>query len=235
MFFRLLLICLLPFSAFALPKGFVYLKNVDPGIVQSVRYYSDENFTGKKVKGYEVATIILTEQAALALKNINKELNKDGYKMIVYDGYRPVQAVKAFVEWGKNEEESKKHYYFPEISKKEVFDKGFVAYKSSHSRGSTVDVSIMRLKASVKKPVYTKRGNLIFLDDNTEDMGMHFDFFGKESWSQSPIILSKYNKKRKYLQEKMAQQGFKGIEGEWWHFTLIDEPFPNTYFDFIVK
>jgi D-alanyl-D-alanine dipeptidase len=221
--------------ASSLPAGFVYLEDVAPEIKQSVRYFSNENFIGKRIKGYGAGRIILTKEAALTLKKVNEEMQKEGFTLVVYDGYRPQTAVDEFVSWGKSEETSKKNYYYPEISKKDIFKRGFVATKSGHSRGSTVDLTIIKNGKNVTPVKAINRGKFTFLDDGTVDMGMHFDFFGTESWAQSPLISEEFNKRRKFLQEKMVKHGFKVFEGEWWHFTLAKEPFPETYFDFPIK
>jgi D-alanyl-D-alanine dipeptidase len=222
-------------KANALPEGFVYLNEVDPSIQQSVRYYSKENFVGKRIEGYNKPTIIITKKAAEALKKVNQDLNKDGYTLVVYDGYRPQRSVDEFAQWGRNEDDLKKSFYYPMLAKREIFEKGFVATKSTHSRGSTADITIIKsgLKVCEVKP--EKRGDLIFLNDCTEDMGMHFDFFGEESHSQTLLISPEYNKKRLYLTQIMEANGFKGVKEEWWHFTLKNEPFPETYFNFEVK
>lgn len=222
-------------KANALENGFVYLKQVAPKIQQSVRYYSTENFIGKKIEGYNAPEIILTEKAAEALKNLNEELLLEGYELVVYDGYRPQMAVDDFVHWGRDDREGEKALYFPSISKEDIFKRGFVAYKSSHSRGSTVDLTIIKKGKKVQKIKQIKRNGLIFLDDGTVDMGVHFDFFGTESWASSPLMPQKYNKIRAYLKEKMEKYGFKGMAGEWWHFTLKEEPFPDTYFTFTIE
>ncbi len=222
-------------NANALPEGFVYLNEVDPSIQQSVRYYSKENFVGKRIEGYNKPTIIITKEAAEALKKVNQDLNKDGYTLVVYDGYRPQRSVDEFARWGRNEDASKKSFYYPDLTKKAIFERGFVATKSSHSRGSTADITIIKSDLKVCEVKPQKRGELIFLNDCTEDMGIHFDFFGEESYSQTSLVSPEYNKKRLYLTTTMEKHGFKGMEGEWWHFTLINEPFPKTYFDFEVK
>lgn len=222
-------------SQASLPQGFVYLKDVSPEIRQSVRYHSSENFTGKRVSGYGAPKIILTEKAALALKKVNAELQKEGFTLVVYDGYRPQMAVDEFLNWGRSHEQSKKSYYFPEISKEDIFKRGFVSGKSSHSRGSTVDLTIIQNELQVCKVKPIKRGKFIFLDDCTEDMGMHWDFLGSESWAESPLMAKEFNEKRKFLVAKMEKYGFKVAKGEWWHFTLKDEPYPKTYFNFKIQ
>jgi D-alanyl-D-alanine dipeptidase len=217
------------------PEGFVYLKDVAPEIQKSLRYYSDENFVGKKINGYNAPKIIITKQAAIALKNANKKLLEQGYELVVYDAYRPQMAVDHFVAWGKDNSSSKKNEYYPNLNKQEVFSRGFVATKSKHSRGSTVDITIIERGKKVCPIKKIPRGEYIFLDDCTVDMGMHFDFFGEESWSISTLVADSYNQKRAFLKKIMEEHGFLGAQGEWWHFTLINEPFPTTYFTFVVE
>jgi D-alanyl-D-alanine dipeptidase len=221
--------------AFALPQGFVYLKDIAPEIQQSVRYAMEENFAGSILAGYNAKEIILTKDAGMALKKVNEDVLKEGFEIVIYDGYRPRKASIDMIKWAKSLREEKKRFYFPEISKEDIFKRGFVAEKSSHSRGSTVDVTIIKkgLKVCDVKPI--KRGDFIFLDDCTEDMGMHWDFFGTESWTKSPLVSDEMNAKRRFLQNVMEKYGFSGITGEWWHFTLQNEPFKNEYFNFDIQ
>lgn len=218
-----------------LPKGFIYLQEALPDVQQSVRYYSAENFTGRRVAGYEAPKIILTTKLGFILQNVSEDLDKDGFELVIYDAYRPQIAVDDFIKWSSSNDFSKKSHYFPHIKKADIFRRGFVASKSGHSRGSTVDLTIIKKGQKVCDIKPEKRGNLIFLNDCTEDMGMHWDFFGMESWSKSPIISEEYNKKREYLRLKMEKHGFRSYSGEWWHFALIEEAFPETYFNFYVK
>ncbi len=221
-----------------LPEGFVYLKEVIPNVQQVSRYFGKENFIGKRVTGYESPDIIITLKTAESLKKVNDELKERGFELVIYDAYRPQKAVDEFVKWGKTNESSKKELYYPFISKSDIFKRGFVATKSGHSRGSTVDLTIIETgKKALLIPrqvhrVLSNGNKVIFLDDGTLDMGLHFDYFGTESWHNSPLISKEYNKKRKGLRHVMEKHGFKAMEGEWWHYTLENEPFPNTYFDF---
>ncbi len=160
------------------------------------------------------------------------ELAKSGFELVVYDGYRPHKATEDFIAWAKDKTQTKKDYYFPMLSKEEIFERGFVSKRSGHSRGSTVDLTIIKKGQKVHKVKPIQRGKFIFLDDGTEDMGMHWDFFGEESWTESKLIAKEFLEKRKFLKEIMEKHGFKGITGEWWHFTLIDEPFKDKYFNF---
>lgn len=223
------------FNVFALPSGFVYLSDVAPEIEQNIRYYSEENFMGKRITGYNKPIITLTKEASIALKKANEELKKDGFRIVVYDGYRPQMAVDEFVAWESSPDISKKENYFPNLTKPEIFQKGFIVKRSSHSRGSTVDLTIIEIEREVCPVKPVKRNGLTFLDDCTYDFGMHFDFFGPESWSQSKFVSSEFNRRRAYLAKKLVEQGFSPYPEEWWHFTLKNEPFPKTYFNFEIK
>jgi|TARA_A100001011_G_scaffold159088_1_gene167407 D-alanyl-D-alanine dipeptidase len=201
-----------------LEDGFVYLKDIDDSVIVDLKYYSTENFTGQLVEGYHSNTAILTNESASALSNAQDDFNKLGYSLILYDAYRPQRAVDFFVQWSKNLDDTiNKRIYYPNIKKSELFKLGYIAYKSGHSRGSTVDVSLVEL--STNKEL---------------DMGTIFDYFGIESHTFSDDITEKQKSNRLILYEIMSQNGFKNYPKEWWHFTLEKEPF-KKYFDFLVK
>ena len=201
-----------------IPDGFVYLKDIDNEITVDLKYYSKSNFTGKFVDGYYSNNAILTFQAATALINAQKDFKKLGFSLIIFDAYRPQSAVDFFVQWSKDINDTiNKNIYYPNINKSELFDLGYIAYKSGHSRGSTVDVS------------------LIDLSNNTQiDMGTIYDFFGQESSTLYSNISEKQQYNRSLLNDIMSNNGFKNYSKEWWHFTLEDEPF-DKYFNFLVK
>lgn len=215
-----------------MPEGFVYLEDIDSTIQTSIRYNSNHNFIGRKINGYTSNKVIITKEAAVALKKINEEFKKDGFELVIYDAYRPQKAVDDFVKWSKTPEADAKKLYYPSMEKEDIFRRGFVSYKSGHSRGSTVDITIIEKGKKVCNIKEEMRGSYIYLNDCTVDMGMHWDFFGQESHFQTNLISSEYNAKRRYLSNKMLEYGFKVAQGEWWHFTLEGEPFPNKYFDF---
>jgi len=227
--------------AFALPKGFVYLKDIDPTIIENLRYYSNENFMGRKIDGYKSGKVILTKQAAEAISNVQKVLLKDGYSLVIYDAYRPQRAVDSFVQWGADiDDQGEKEKYYPAINKADVFELGYVAVKSSHTRGSTVDLTIIKTNDSLKAIEIKKRqlkdeSWIPFLDDGTVDMGSSFDLFGEASHHDSNLIGSQFLIMRNYLRETMKKYGFNEYKEEWWHYTLKDEPFPDTYFDFEIN
>jgi D-alanyl-D-alanine dipeptidase len=220
--------------------NFVFLNEIDPTIQQSVRYASEENFLGEPVNGYKKDSIVVTRECALALAKVQRRANQDGYSLVVYDGYRPQRAVNHFVEWSQDISNLKKRTeFYPRVDKSRVFELGFIAYKSGHSRGSTVDLTIIALDRQVSHhPVYAQRelspGIFVpFLDDGTVDMGSSFDLFDEASHHDSPIVPEEYLQRRNYLKSIMdADGGFSADIEEWWHYTLREEPFPSTFFDF---
>ena len=201
-----------------LEAGFVYLKDIDDSIVVNLKYYSSENFTGQFVEGYHSNNAILTKESALALSNAQDDFNKLGYSLILYDAYRPQRAVDFFIQWSKNLNDTiNKRIYYPNTKKSELFELGYIAYKSGHSRGSTVDVSLIEISTN-----------------KLLDMGTIFDYFGVESHTFFDDISEKQKSNRLILYEIMSNNGFKNYSKEWWHFTLINEPY-QKYFDFLVK
>ena len=201
-----------------LEDGFVYLNDIDDSIIVNLNYYSNENFTGQFVEGYYSNTAILTKESALALSNAQDDFNKLGYSLILYDAYRPQRAVDFFVQWSKNLNDTiNKRIYYPNTKKSELFELGYIAYKSGHSRGSTVDVSLIEISTN-----------------KVLDMGTIFDYFGVESHTFFDDISEKQKSNRLILYEIMSNNGFKNYSKEWWHFTLKNEPF-QKYFDFLVK
>lgn len=225
----------------SMPKGFVFLTDIDPSIIESVRYYGHENFTGRPVPGYTINRIIMTSKAAEALKQVNESLKKKGYQLVVYDAYRPQRAVDAFIDWGKHPEDNKEQpLYYPTLQKHEIFEEGYVSPKSQHTRGSTVDLTLIPLNQSLKPIQISTRTlsnheTIPFLDDNTLDMGASFDLFHRVSHHKSILITAKQQENRDLLRSEMEKAGFQPYDTEWWHYLLKNEPFPDTYFDFVVK
>lgn len=233
-----------PIPQEAIMKGFVNLAEIDPTICISMRYASSENFLGRPVTGYKDHVILLTRVAAERLKKVQDSVRKDGYSLVVYDAYRPQMAVDDFVKWGKDTTNiAKKDYYYPYVSKTDVFKDGYVAERSGHSAGSVVDITIIKLGAQVhpvkpQRRTLTDGSEIFFLDDGTVDMGASFDFFGPASHSgHNPLVSQQANKMRAYLAEKMACEGFEVIVEEWWHFRLKKElePHRGTFFDFPIE
>ena len=194
------------------------MSDINSSIIVDLKYYSSNNFTGKFVEGYNSNKAILTKEAAVALSNAQDDLNKIGYSLILYDAYRPQSAVDFFVKWSSNINDTiYKNTYYPNIKKSELFKLGYIAYKSGHSRGSTVDVSLVEIES--KKEI---------------DMGTIFDYFGVESHTFFNNLSKKQKLNRLLLYEAMSNNGFKNYSKEWWHFTLENEPF-QKYFDFPIK
>ena len=201
------------------PSGFVLLADYVPHIVQEIRYYTTYNFVGDRIDGYEEPCALLTVEAARALKAVSNELIVQGYRLKVFDAYRPACAVKHFALWGIEDQDIRmKPYFYPELEKQELFSKGYIAKQSSHSRGSTVDLTLLDMKSGKEL-----------------DMGGPFDYFGERSHTDYRGITEEQYQNRMLLQKNMLRHGFRPISCEWWHFTLSDEPYPDTYFAFPVS
>lgn len=202
-----------------LPIGFVHVKEKIPDIVVELRYFGNYNFVGKHIDGYYVNKLVLTEEATRALKAVQSELRKSGLSLKVFDGYRPQRAVNNFVRWANNLNDTiNKGIFYPNVEKENLFREGYIATKSGHSRGSTVDLTIINAKTKI--PL---------------DMGSKFDFFGMRSWVNYEHITEKQKANRQFLQHIMNKHGFRSYAKEWWHFTLKNEPFPYDYFDFPIR
>ena len=201
------------------PSGFVLLADHVPGIIQEIRYYSTYNFIGDRVDGYEEPVAIMTIEAARALLNAANDLFVMGYRLKVFDAYRPVCAVKHFMLWGLEDQDVRmKAYFYPELEKQDLFKLDYIAKQSSHSRGSTVDLTLFNMKTG--KEV---------------DMGGPFDYFGELSHPDYKEITDEQYRNRMILRNAMVRSGFKPFHTEWWHFTLENEPYPDTYFEFPVS
>lgn len=202
-----------------IPKGFVSVNEVIPDIEVELRYYTSNNFVGKPIDGYNSNALILTKETANALRLVHEALQDHNLCLKVYDGYRPQRAVNHFVFWARELHDTiNKQTFYPHVDKRNLFKEGYIASKSGHSRGSTVDLTI--------------------IDGNTGiplDMGSPYDFFGEASWVEYANITEKQKANRQLLQSIMIKYGFRNYPKEWWHFTLRGEPFPNSYFDFLIK
>ena len=198
---------------------FVLLNDVIPNAIYDIRYSSSNNFVGNCIDGYDEPYAILTKKASKSLKKVNDALIPKGYCLKIFDAYRPQQAVNYFKHWATDINDIRmKKYYYPNIDKKLLFEKGYIASKSSHSRGSTVDLTLYNIKTN--KDV---------------DMGGSFDYFDESSNSNYKKITEEQYNNRMFLRKIMLSHGFTGIDEEWWHFTLKNEPFPKVYFDFPVN
>lgn len=203
----------------SLPDGFVYITDVIPDVILEIRYYSTYNFVGVRVDDYLAPVAVLSKDAADALKLANDSLKAQGYALKVFDAYRPQGAVNHFMRWAADEDDIlTKAYFYPDIEKSRIIPDGYVAERSGHSRGSTVDLTIVDMKTG--KEV---------------DMGSPFDFFGLESHHGTDLITTEQTANRLILKSAMESAGFRIYDEEWWHYTLINEPYPDTYFDFWVR
>jgi D-alanyl-D-alanine dipeptidase len=229
--------------ALALPQGFVYADEIEPSLIVEMRYFGEHNFVGAKVDGYKAPRCILTKRAADALKNVQRELLSLNLSLKVYDCYRPVRAVKHFMRWAKDLTDTKtKAEFYPTLIKEDLFKLGYVAERSSHNRGSTVDLTIVPLPAA-PQPKYRLGAQQAACfapaarryQDNSLDMGVGFDCFHELSHTKNPRIGGQQRANRALLWSLMDKHGFENYAKEWWHFTLRDEPHPGTYFDFPVE
>ncbi|MBO4914276.1 MAG: M15 family metallopeptidase [Oscillospiraceae bacterium] len=201
------------------PSGFVLLADYVPHIVQEIRYYSTYNFIGERIDGYEEPCALLTKEAARSLKAVAGEMIVQGYRLKVFDAYRPTCAVKQFVLWGIEDQDVRmKPYFYPELEKQELFAKGYIAKQSSHSRGSAVDLTLLDMKTGKEL-----------------DMGSPFDLFSEASHPDYRGITDGQYENRMLLQHVMVRNGFVPLDCEWWHFALKNEPYPDTYFAFPVS
>lgn len=201
------------------PSGFVLLADYVPGIIQEIRYHSTYNFIGDRIDGYEEPCALLTIEAARALKAVANEVTVQGYRLKVFDAYRPVCAVKYFLLWGIEDQDIRmKPYFYPDLEKQELFERGYIAKQSSHSRGSTVDLTLLDMSTGKEL-----------------DMGSPFDLFSEVSHPDFKGITEEQYANRMILRRVMERNGFLPIDCEWWHFTLANEPYPDTYFEFPVS
>ncbi|MBR3292064.1 MAG: M15 family metallopeptidase [Bacteroidales bacterium] len=201
------------------PSGFVVLTDVVPDVILEIRYFSSFNFVGTRVDGYEQPVALMTREAAQALKAVSDEAMSLGYRLKIWDTYRPQMAVDHFCRWGENVTDTlTKRYFYPYLDKDVVFDQGYIARRSGHSRGSVVDLTLVDMKTG-----------------RDIDMGYGFDWFGGESHPDYRGITEEQYANRMLLRGLMLKHGFLPIEEEWWHFILKDEPYPDTYFTFPVR
>lgn len=200
-------------------SDFVSVTEIIPDIILDIRYYSTYNFVGERINGYEEPCALLTKEAAFALKEASDDFKLKGYKIKIFDAYRPQKAVNHFITWAKDLGNLKmKEEFYPKLDKSILLERGYIAEKSGHSRGSAVDLTLVDFNTGIEI-----------------DMGGKFDFFDESSCSDYKNLNEEQYSNRMFLRNVMISKGFKPLSEEWWHFSLIDEPFPNTYFNFPVN
>ncbi|MDO8527083.1 MAG: M15 family metallopeptidase [Deltaproteobacteria bacterium] len=224
-------------------SAFVSLNEVDPSIIVDMRYFGKHNFIGRQIKGYRAPKCLLTKESAEALTEVQKELKQKSLSLKIYDCYRPQKAVNDFAQWTKNlQNTDMKKEFYPEEPKETLFDRGYIAYKSGHSRGSTMDLTIVPLPAT-EEEIYHEGQPLVEcfapetkrFKDSSIDMGTGYDCFSTLSNTDDKRIRGLQRKNRQLLKTIMEKHGFKNYDKEWWHYTLKNEPFPDRYFNFNVK
>lgn len=241
---RALLLSVLLTMSFALPaqatSGFVVLRDIDPTILHDIRYYTAHNFVGTRIDGYQAPLCILTRPAALALKKVQREMLAQGLTLKVYDCYRPQRAVDHFVRWARDlADQRMKTEFYPNVDKTRLFEDGYIAEKSGHSRGSTLDLTVVKLPPRHQR-AYVPGEKLVNcfapnrFPDNTVNMATGYDCFDTLSHTDDPRVTGKARENRQLLKAAMGRVGFRNLPEEWWHFTLDGEPYPDTYFDFPV-
>lgn len=199
--------------------AFVDASEAVAGLHVEMRYFGEHNFVGRRIDGYEAALCLLTRDAAAALANVQRDLAPHGLGLKVFDCYRPERSVAHFMRWARNiADQSGKSEFYPDVDKRTLFRDGYISARSGHSRGSTVDLTLVRTA-----------------DGREADMGSPFDFFGTRSWPADRSVSSEARANRQLLAAAMQRRGFRSYSKEWWHFTLVREPFPETYFDFPVR
>ena len=202
-----------------IPDGFVDMGEFLASVQIEARYAGSGNFIGAPIDGYEAEKVLLTREAADALLAVQLELREVGLGLKLFDGYRPQRAVDHFVRWAEDlEDDAMKPLYYPHVDKSELFDQGYIAEQSGHSRGSAVDLTLISLETGEEL-----------------DMGTRWDFFDPRSAPSNQEVSPQHRARRMLLQITMMKHGFEPLDTEWWHFNLRDEPYPETYFDFIVE
>lgn len=201
------------------PSGFVLLSDLIPGILQEIRYFSAFNFIGDRLDGYEEPIALFTKEGAAALIGVAREAEELGYVLKIFDAYRPACATRQFAAWSEDcADQRMKPYFYPDLDKEEIFRRGYVGKTSSHSRGSTIDLTLFDMRAGKEL-----------------DMGSGFDRFGELSYPDSDMVSEEQHENRMLLQRLMVRNGFFFSRCEWWHFVLENEPYPDTYFEFPVS
>jgi D-alanyl-D-alanine dipeptidase len=206
-------------AAYPIPASFVDLQTVLPNVILDIRYHGSDNFIGRPIDGYLAPKALLSREAALAIAAVQREANAMGFQLKIFDAYRPQAAVNHFVRWASVIDDTlMKARYYPDVEKKDLFALKYIAERSGHTRGSTIDLTLVDMATGEEL-----------------DMGSSFDLFGEKSHHGSPMVNEQQSANRMLLKELMLRHGFKHYPEEWWHYTLANEPYPDTYFDFPVK
>ena len=201
------------------PETFVELQAIIPSIHVELRYFTENNFVGRVIDGYRAEKVFMTREAAAALSNVQSELLRFGLSLKIFDAYRPQQAVDHFVRWAEDLNDKKmKSVFYPDVAKEDLFSDGYISANSGHSRGSTVDLTIVDISSG-----------------DELDMGTPWDFFDPISWPSNLEVSATARSNRNLLNAVMTKHGFRAIRTEWWHFVPDNEPFPDTYFDFPIE
>ena len=200
-------------------SGFVSIGRAVPDVILEIRYYSTFNFIGDRIDGYEQPVALITREAAARLREVSDDLIRAGYRLKVFDAYRPQKAVDHFMRWARDPADTRmKAHFYPGLDKTQLIPGGYIAEHSGHSRGSTVDLTLFDMASQQEA-----------------DMGGPFDFFGKKSHPDDRSVTTAQYVRRMLLREVMLRRGFRPLSSEWWHFTLENEPYPDTYFTFPVR
>lgn len=201
------------------PADFVDIRPLIPEARYDIRYFTGDNFVGCRIDGYTAPIGYLTRPAAEALQGIAVRAHAEGLGLLIFDCYRPARAVAHFARWAADlEDQAQKEAYYPHLAKQDLFKEGYIAARSGHSRGSTLDLTLFDIATG-----------------DELDMGTPFDLFDARSWTESPAVSAVQQANREKLQSLMGAGGFVGFHMEWWHFTLRNEPYPDTYFDFEIR
>ena len=201
------------------PAGFVLLADFVPQIIQEIRYYTSFNFIGERIDGYEMPLALMTREAADALRGVSEEMQGLGYRLKIFDAYRPQMAVDHFMRWAEDPDDLRmKPFFYPELDKASLIPGGYIARHSGHSRGSTVDLTLFDMQLQKEA-----------------DMGGPFDYFGEVSHPDYKGIPEACFARRMLLRNVMVRHHFRPLDSEWWHFSLEHEPYPDTYFTFPVR
>ena len=226
-----------------LPEGFVYLESIDDTILQEIRYAGYHNFVGRPIDGYEAHRCVVTKKVGLALAKVQAQLQPQNLTLKVYEGYRPLRAASHFVRWALDPNDHlMKAEFYPAVEKDKIFELGYVAIRSQHTRGCAVDLTLVPLP--VPEQVVYQPGDQVIdgrlpkgqrFNDNSIEMGTGFDCLDVKAHTLNSDVSEVAQKNRAMLTGLMASYGFANYRKEWWHFYLADEPFPDTYFDFPIR